>query len=70
MSLLRHDGSDSNYYNNSTGYLPPYFTALNNARNRLYAKNEDGYTLEELYLKALEQAIEKQKEDNDYYVEK
>lgn len=67
LALLRWEKDDGIYYISATGYTPTYLTALENARLQLEIKDADGYTLYEKYIKVLTDAIEKQKEDNDFY---
>lgn len=55
------------FYHSVTGYTSTYFATLNSAKATLFNKNENGDTLYDVYLKTLSAAIDKQKEDNDFY---
>jgi hypothetical protein len=58
------------YYSHEFGYSDTYFTALDNAYAALFNVNENKETVKDIYLRELKKAIERQKEDNDYYVNK
>ena len=67
QTLLNWEDVDNNYYTHESGYSQTYFNALAFAYDALFGLNENGENVQDIYFRELKKAVDKQKEDNDYY---